>query len=278
MINFLKSLYFFLFFLVLNNGVAQESPPVATELCQAENTVFAPGEKLVYTIYYNWKFIWLAAGYVVFTVQENDNHYLIKAVGKTYPSYNWIFKVDDYFYSFVDKNTLLPVRAKRDINEDGYIIHNDISFDQENKIAVSKLKINDKEERIIKKSFDACMYDILSIMYRLRNIDKSTLKKGDTIPFSLMMDDEIYDLTLEYQGDFGAKKVRKLGKFDTYKISPSVIKGRVFADNERMHIWVSNDKNNIPLIIESPLAVGKIQVILKKYEGVKYPLKTAGKH
>jgi len=209
---------------------------------------------------------------VKFQVQETENNYIYKAVGKSYPSYSWIFEVSDYFYSYVDKETLLPVRAKRDIDEDGYIIHNDIFFDQESKYASSTLIVNDKEPKVIEKEFDSCMFDILSVIYSLRNVDKTNLNTGDMIPFNMMMDDETYDLNMEYVGDVGVKKVKDLGEFKAVKISPSLIKGRVFDKNKRMQVWVSNDKNNIPLIIESPLAIGKIKVILQDYKGLIHPL------
>ena len=247
-------------------------PISAIDVCNANNDAFKPGEVLTYKIYYNWGILWLAAGEVKFQVQETENNYLYKAVGKSYQSYSWIFEVDDHFYSYVDKQTLLPVRAKRDIDEDGYIIHNDIRFDQDNKTASSTLIVNDKEPKLIEKEYDSCMFDLLSVIYSLRNIDKSNLSTGDLIPFDMMLDDEVYNMKMEYIGDVGATKVKNLGDFNAIKITPSLIKGRVFDKNERMQVWISNDKNNVPLIIQSPLAVGKIKVILQDYKGLRYPL------
>jgi len=273
MIKWTMIFLFFLSSVVFGTQASQESIPFEEiDVCNSNNNAFQPGEILTYKIYYNWGVIWLGAGEVKFQVQETENNYLYKAVGKSFPSYDWIFEVDDHFYSYVDKETLLPVRAKRDIDEDGYIIHNDIRFDQDNKFASSTLIVNDKEPKVIEKEYDDCMFDILSVIYSLRNIDKSRLKRGDIIPFNMMMDDETYDLKMEYIGDVGVKYVKNLGDFKAVKISPSVIKGRVFDKNERMQVWVSNDKNNVPLIIESPLAVGKIKVILQGYEGLRYPL------
>ncbi len=244
----------------------------ANQFCDVENTAFVSGEELTYTIYYNWGIVWLPAGEVVFNVKENQENYLYSAIGKTFPAYNWIFEVEDYFYSFVDKETLLPVRAKRNITEGGYRIINDITFDRDKKEVSSIVKINDKPAKTYKKKYDSCMFDILSVIYSLRNIDKSRLSKGDQIPFNMMLDDEIYPLKLEYIGNKSKVEVKNLGKYEAIEISPSIIKGRVFAKNERMKVWISTGKNNIPLVIESPLAVGKIKVVLQKYKGIKYPL------
>lgn len=270
----IKWLLVFIFIFNLNAQPLIEDINTSSKLdiCSLTNNSFQSGEKLTYTIYYNWGLIWLAAGEAIFTVQENDNNYLYSAIGKSYPSYNWFFKVDDFFYSYVDKNTLLPHRAKRDINEGGYVINNDIKFYQNDKKAVSTVKINDKKPKTVEKEFSTCMFDILSVIYALRNLDKNEMNINDKIPFSMMLDDDVYALELEYLKDTHKKKVKKLGKFDSFMISPSIIKGRVFSQDERMKVWISDDENKVPLVIESPLAIGKIKVILQSHEGLKYPL------
>lgn len=270
----IKWLFVFILFFNLNAQPLIENISIPSKLnvCSLTNNAFQSGEKLTYTIYYNWGLLWLAAGEATFSIKENVNNYLYAAIGKSYSSYNWFFKVDDYFYSYVDKKTLLPYRAKRDINEGGYIIHNDIKFYQNEKKAISTVKVNDKEPKLVEKKFDSCMFDILSIIYALRNLDKNEINIGDNIPFSMMLDDDVYPLKLEYLKDTHKKKVKKLGKFNSFMISPSIIKGRVFSQDERMKVWISDDENKIPLVIESPLAIGKIKVVLKSHEGLKYPL------
>nr|MBP6540568.1 DUF3108 domain-containing protein [Saprospiraceae bacterium] len=39
----------------------------------------------------------------------------------------------------------------------------------------------------------------------------------------------------------------------------------------RMHVWVSNDGNKLPLLIESPLSVGSAKAVLKSYSGLRHP-------
>ena len=35
-------------------------------------------------------------------------------------------------------------------------------------------------------------------------------------------------------------------------------------------VYVSDDKNRIPLLIESPVSVGSVKAVLKNYKGLKY--------
>jgi hypothetical protein len=78
-------------------------------LCDPENNSFQGGEEITYKIYYNLNFIWLSAGEVKFKVEDLGDHFKFSARGKTFNSYEWLFKADDYFESVVDKKSLLPV-------------------------------------------------------------------------------------------------------------------------------------------------------------------------
>ena len=42
-----------------------------------------------------------------------------------------------------------------------------------------------------------------------------------------------------------------------------------------MNVWVSDDANRIPLLIESPVSVGSIKAVLKEYKGLRHPLSSA---
>jgi hypothetical protein len=37
-----------------------------------------------------------------------------------------------------------------------------------------------------------------------------------------------------------------------------------------MTVWVGDDENRIPVMIESPVSVGSVKVVLKSYKGLKY--------
>lgn len=255
-----------------NSGILNIQYGNEPEICELTNSSFQAGEKLIYKIYYNWGFLWMPAGNATFTVKESGNQYILKAVGRTFKTYNWFYEVDDKFYSYVNKENLLPTYAKRDINEGGYKIYNEIKFNQPKGTASTYVKENDKTPRNIAKTFDNCMLDLVSLVYKLRNIDINTLKTENKVAFSMMLDDDIYDLNFEYLGKVNKFSIDDLGSFKTIKISPNVIKGRVFDKNDRMILHISDDKARIPLYIESPLAVGSVKVILQSYENLRFPL------
>jgi len=52
---------------------------------------------------------------------------------------------------------------------------------------------------------------------------------------------------------------------------PIVQAGRVFKEKESITVWVSDDKNKIPLRIKASLAVGSLRADLDVYKGLANP-------
>ncbi len=244
----------------------------ANDICSGLNNAWQAGEELVYRIYYNWNFVWLKAGEVTFNVSDAGDQYQFVATGRTYKSYEWFYKVRDRYESKVDKQTLLPTVASREIKEGGYRLYDEIHFDQSNLKAYSNRGRTKEETRRINYDLSGCMHDLLSITYWARNVDYTKLKKNDRVPVKILLDKEEWELNVKYHGTENNKKVKKLGRFNTVSFSPELIEGDVFKESDDMKVWATNDKNRIPLLIESDLKVGKIMVVLKSHKNLKHPM------
>lgn len=238
--------------------------------CKMENNTFKGGEEIVYKIYYNWNFVWLAAGEVTFKVEDLGNKYHISAHGRTYKSYEWFFTVRDYYDTYVDKETLLPYISIRNVREGGYRLYDAVTFDPKRNVAISNRGKTREVAKPTEYSVDNCMHDILSIIYYTRNIDFNSLNTGDHFPIKVFMDKETWPLKVRYKGREADKKIKGQGKFRTHKFNPEVIVGNVFKEDSQMSVWVTDDQNKIPLLIESPVSVGSVKVVLKSYKGLKY--------
>jgi len=240
--------------------------------CQSNNLAFKNGEVVVYKIYYNWNFVWLSAGEVTFTIREMQNDIHISAVGITYPSYEWFFKVNDYYSTLLDKKTLLPKEFTRDIEEGNYKLYNKIHFDQKTGKAVSyKGKNSTDDLKRVEYQFDECMHDMLSLVYYLRNVDYSNMKKNDVFPMKMFLDREAYNLKVTYNGKKKNTKVKSSGRYNTIHFSPETIAGKQFKEGTAMDVYVSDDKNKIPVMVESPVSVGSIKAVLIEHKNLKHP-------
>lgn len=234
------------------------------DFCNTKNTSFKAGEKLIFRVFYNAGFIWINAGNAVFTTigESVDGHdvYHITGDGKTAKSYEWFYKVNDRYETYIDKETLLPHRFIRTVNEGGFKINQDVRFNHAKRQAVSEKKVY---------SIPQCTQDVLSAIYFARNIDYSKYKEGDKIPFNMFLDDKVYPLYIKYVGKERIKT--KMGTYNSIKIVPLLIEGTMFNGGEKMTVWVSDDKNHLPLRISSPIVVGSIKVDLMEFENIRNP-------
>ncbi len=65
----------------------------------------------------------------------------------------------------------------------------------------------------------------------------------------------------------------KWGKVNCLKIAPMMASGEVFADEYPMFVYVSDDKNHVPIMAESKVIVGSVKMELIEYDGLVSPLK-----
>jgi hypothetical protein len=265
-----------LFVLMAFTSVQQTVPDTTAPVAQQNPTdddgvTFKHGEELVYKIYYNLNFIWVPAGEVSFRITDEGNQFHYNARGKTYSSYEWFYQVKDEYDSWVDKATYLPNYSERSVNEGGYHIFEKISFNQSgHKTTVWRSTKKGDPETKTEHGIKSEVHDVLSILYYLRNLEFNDKNPGYTVPFSVFMDQEEFPLKMRYMGKEPRKNVHNMGKYRTMKFQPAVIAGNVFTEDAKMTVWVSDDANKIPLLIESPVSVGSVKMTLKSYRGLKY--------
>lgn len=234
------------------------------DFCGIKNHSFQNGERLNFKVYYNMGRIWINAGDAVFsTTTEMLNGrkvFHITGEGRTSKSYEWFYKVRDTYESFIDEETMLPAKFVRNVNEGGFKIYNNVSFNQNIGQAVSTKGIY---------NIPKCTQDVLSAIYYARNIDYNHYKPGDKIPFNLFLDDQLYSLYIRY---VGKERINtRYGTFNAIKIVPLLIQGSIFKGGEKMVVWVSDDNNHLPLRVESPILVGSIKVDLMGYDKLRNP-------
>jgi Protein of unknown function (DUF3108) len=234
------------------------------EFCGIRNTAFLAGEASTFKVYYTLG-VYIAAGEATFNVNleklNNKPVYHITGEGKTYGFYDNFFKVRDKYESFIDTATLRPMKFIRNVYEGGYKKYQNVSFNQETNTAIT----NDGIFKV-----PNCVQDVVGAIFYARNIDFNKYKAEDKIPFTMFLDNEVYDLYIRYLGKETIKT--KYGKFRAIKFKPLLVKGTIFEGGEKMTVWVSDDANHLPLRVESPISVGSIKVDMMAYRNLRYPL------
>lgn len=247
----------------------------AQQNCEVKELAFKHGEKFSYQIQYNWGAIWMNAGEAGFEVEGNDMngkkvfHFI--GTGSTYPKYDWFYKVNDKYESYADSATLRPIRFKRDVNEGGNFTYDDYVFNHKKNKVFTFEKRNKKPLKTDSLKITSCTFDVITAIFYTRCVDFEKYKPNDTIPISFVLDGEVFNSYARYIG----KEViynPVLGWIECIKFRPKLIEGSLFKGGEGMTVWVTNDKNRIPVYVETPILVGSIKVHLTKYKNQKYPI------
>ena len=238
------------------------------------NNAFQSGEVITYKVKYNWGVIWLDAGEATFSAvkkeYKGDPAYYFMGVGGTFPKYDWIYKVRDKFESYADTLTLKPFRFTRDEKEGPNFTYESAFFNFNKKKAYDVLRINQKARIDSVKITDATI-DVMTAIYWARCIDFSKYKMNDTIPIVLYLENKVYHQYIRYIGKEDLT-VEGLGTFHCIKFRPKLIEGTIFKGGEGMTVWATDDKNKIPVYVETPIVVGSIKVYLTKFSGLRNPM------
>lgn len=247
------------------NQIPSTVPPdeVLYDLKPLKNNAFTYGERLKYRIHYGM----LNGGTAYFDVADqpvmvNDRKtYYIKVHGKSSGLVDAMFKVNDEFESYMDEEALVPWKATKKVKEGKYTDSDFILFDHRRRTASSR-----KGNLTIPEGTK----DIISAIYYARSLDMAAAQPGDIFPVTFYLDHENYEFRFKFLGRETIEV--DAGKFKALKVRPQVIKGRVFKDSEAITMWVTDDENKVPLLVQSDIWVGSLKAEIAEMKGLKNPM------
>lgn len=237
-------------------------------LRKVSNNAFKKGEKLEFRVYYDAILTGkVTAGYASLEVKDEEKMingrpvYHVVGEGSSRKAFDWFFKVRDRFESFFDIDAFLPYFFMRRTREGGYVSDDDVRFDHDLKYASS---------RNARKKIPHGIQDIISAVYYARTLDYSDAKMGQYYHIPFFLDDSVYVSVIQY---FGKEVVKtSMGKYRCLKFKPMVATGNVFSNPYPMTLWVTDDKNHIPVMGVSAVVVGSIKMELIKHFNLANPV------
>lgn len=238
------------------------------ELRKVENSAFSPGEKLVFRAYYSSAITGnVTAGEASLEIQQRSEtiggRSTMPVIGimRTRGLFNLFFKVNNRFESYIDRSAIAPLLFIRRVEEGKYRKSQDVMFNHFDKVAVSNSGT---------VPIPAYVQDIISAFYFARTYKFENPKVGDEFNVDFFLDDSVYVTRIVFDG---YERINtRLGTFNTLRFKPMVLKGKVFSQPYPMTLWISDDKNRVPLMVESGLVVGSVKLELSEYHGLRNPL------
>lgn len=250
---------------------------VAAAQCFTGNQVFKEGEEISYTVSYNWGPVWVDAGLVTFSVAVETLNgkpaWHLKSTGKTFASYDLLFKVRDYYDSWLDPETFKSLGFKRYIYEGGYTLLNTLHFDHQNGRLISNTRTNQNPQRTDTVMLKPCAFDMLSAVYFTRTLDLARLPANGTSQVLTFIDDAYYPIVIR---SLGREVVENTDgkRYRCIKFAAKMVQGTIFRGDEDVLVWVTDDDNRIPVYIEAKIIVGTVKAYLKTTKGLRNPVKS----
>jgi len=240
-----------------NNGPVKELPVI-------NNEAFKRGELLTFRMHYGI----IDAGVATLGITEEEKEiagrktYHVIGLGQSRGAFDLFFKVRDRYETYIDDKSIVPWIFLRHVDEGGYKIDQSYVFNHYSE----KVNVGEGETFDIEPN----MQDMLSAFYAARNLDLGGAKPGETYAIKCFMDKEVWPLKVKF---IGRETITTgLGTFKCLKYRPIVQKGRVFKHEEDLNIWITDDKNHIPILGQADVLVGSIKAELKSYKGLAHPV------
>jgi hypothetical protein len=232
------------------------------------NTAFTRGEKLNFRVAFNSALTGNITGGKASLEVTSDNKsfngrntYHVIGIGRTTGIMEMFYKVEDRFESYFDEDALIAWQFTRRTRENNYKKDDLVVFRQNDRLAVSLAKV---------MKVPANIQDILSVFYYARTLDITGLAPGGIIQVPFFLDDSVYNSRVIFKGRESVKT--KLGKFRCIAFRPMVATGYAFDDPYPITIWITDDANRLPVLIESEQSVGRARVELVSWSGLANPV------
>jgi hypothetical protein len=251
--------YFLLAFFLIIIGARSS----AQEMNYIGEPSFKVGEELDYKLKYGF----FTAAEATIRVGESDKKfddkpvYHIVADAKTAGTFDIFYKVRNRYETYVDQKTLEPYFYTENRKEASYRHTDNVTYDHNtNKITAAKGVY----------PFKGKTFDFLSAYYFARSVDISRLKIGDKFNLQYFLEDGVHSMEITYAGK--EKMECSVGTFNCLKFNPTIIPGRVFRKSSKLYLWITDDKNRIPVKAHVELVVGSITMDLTGAKNLKYAL------
>jgi hypothetical protein len=254
------------FFFLMVAAVPALGPGDAVRLIPQNS--FGRGEVIKYTVHYGLINGGEATVETSNSLERVNDRPCYKATvsGRTTGSFDFFLRIRDQWRSYIDTASILPIRAQRDIAEKNYRKKETVDFDHQRDMV--DVQVHDKENP---KHFPVKVannsLELVSGFYYLRTLNFDRMKVGETIKMPGFFDGENFVLDVVFKGRETVET--KAGTIRTFKLVPKMPNNKLFRGENAISVYLSDDRNKIPVLFQAEMFVGSVKVDMVKYQGLK---------
>ena len=232
---------------------------------------FDRGEILEYRLHYGWFNIGRATVQLDEAVHLRDGKscFELRVNGGTAGLLNIFASVDDEWGALISEEDLTPVFTYRNIQEGKYQLQERVYIQPDS----GHIRVESYRPRKDKRTNDLFtydpqveMYDMLSGILVMRNLDFAQYDVGDTIQMDTFFEDTFYHFKIIYGGVEMVKT--GVGELRGHKVIPVMPDNSVFDGENSVTAWFSADRNRLPLKVTADMFIGKASCEIASYKNI----------
>lgn len=233
------------------------------------NTAFKSGESLKYVASFYMSSLWTDVAEIKMEVSDiraaNRELYRLLITAATYQSWDSYFRVRYLFEAYADKVSLRPFVSRRSVEEGTYTKSARNVFRWDEGRATATIQRRRRPEKTVDVAVPDGAHDLVSALYLARNLDFASKRKGARTELKVLVDDAVRTVVVFYEGA-ETLDVAGLGKKQCHKVSVGVPGDKSLIKNA---LWITADRNRLPVLITAEVPVGSFQVKLVETRGLR---------
>lgn len=231
---------------------------------------FSPGEVIRYKVHYGLVTAADASLEVDEKLVQVNKRTCFRATltGHTTGTFALFMRIHDTWRSCIDTSSQLPQQAYRNIEENKYRRQETVTFDHLRHTAA--VERQGKNQHMTKRgtfSVPDQVQDILSGLYYLRTLDYSQRRPGEVIQVPGFFDEKVFTMDVTFQGRETVET--KAGTMRALKLVPKLPDNKLFRGENAIAVYLSDDQNQVPVLIQAQLLVGAVKVDMYQYKCLK---------
>ena len=262
-----KTVYLFVVLILISFSANAQDTTIRT-FRSVTNNAFKQGEKLEFEINYGF----INAGLATLEIDANTSNingrecYLAKVYVNSSPSFDFIYKFNEQYKTFLDKEGIFPWLTEQDKTEGKDYRYSKTEFDQENQKVIITEKNASGEEKKKEVKIDLYTLDDISAFYYTRTMDISGKQPGEVIMLPYLAKDELKEMKIKILGRENVEV--PAGEFRCVMVQPMLKESALASKVDDITVWLTDDENKIPVKVQMKIIIGSVKVELRSIQGV----------
>jgi hypothetical protein len=235
-------------------------------LCSQKTSLkvpYYPNETADFSLYYG--IFKIGEAHLEFGYDKKCPGAHIVAYAKSIGLFKIIKNIHFRYECCMDTATGLPISDSRILIEGDYVDINTVYYDRMSRKDSSLVYSKKTGTVVVPKN----TYDLLSGFYHYRrNYLRDNLPLNHSVTITTFFIDEIWDLTIRYCGKETINT--KYGPTECLLVKPVTIIGYFFRTSDAMSIWVTKDRQYIPVKFSIDLKIGTLYGNITDYKKPQY--------